>query len=115
MQGSPNRSSNFLYRNYYADQMNYIKSHIETPYPHDSGFAANHQQLIDRCFFGNSVEEIMDNLRKENHPFATECLKQMERNSMLSMSLALKMVRKAVNLDYKGTLQMELDVAFNKI
>lgn len=57
----------------------------------------------------------MVNLRKENHPFATECLKQMERNSLLSMNLALKMVRKAVNLDYKGTLQMELDVAFNKI
>jgi len=34
---------------------------------------------------------------------------------MLSMNLALKMVRKAINLDYKGTLQMELDVAFNKI
>lgn len=57
----------------------------------------------------------MDNLRRENHPFATECLNQMERNSMLSMNLALKMVRKAINLDYKGTLQMELDVAFNKI
>jgi hypothetical protein len=39
----------------------------------------------------------------------------MERNSMLSMTLALRMVRQAVNLDYKGTLQMELDVAFNKI
>ena len=39
----------------------------------------------------------------------------MERNSILSMNIALKMIRKAVNLDYKGTLQMELDVAFNKI
>jgi hypothetical protein len=39
----------------------------------------------------------------------------MEKNSILSMNLALKMIRKAVNLDYKGTLQMELDVALNKI
>ena len=57
----------------------------------------------------------MDNLRRENHPFATECVKQMEKNSMLSMNLALKMIRKAVNLDYKSILQMELNVAFNKI
>jgi len=39
----------------------------------------------------------------------------MEKNSMLSMQLALRMVREAVNLDYKSTLQMELNVAFNKI
>jgi hypothetical protein len=39
----------------------------------------------------------------------------MEKNSMLSMNLALRMIRKAVNLDYKGSLQMELDVTFNKI
>jgi Enoyl-CoA hydratase/isomerase len=71
--------------------------------------------MIDRCFFGNSVEQIMDNLRREKHPFATECLQQMERNSVISMNLALIMVRQAVNLDYKNTLQMELNVAFNKI
>jgi hypothetical protein len=31
------------------------------------------------------------------------------------MQLALRMLRKAVNLDYKGCLQMELNVAFNRI
>lgn len=39
----------------------------------------------------------------------------MENNSMLSMKLALRMLRKAKNLDYKGSLQMEMDVACNKI
>jgi len=39
----------------------------------------------------------------------------MENNSMLSMNLALSMIRKAANLDYKGILEMELNVAFNKI
>ena len=34
---------------------------------------------------------------------------------MLSMNLALSMIRKAKNLDYKGILEMELNVAFNKI
>ena len=31
------------------------------------------------------------------------------------MQLALKMQRKAINLDYKGCLQMELNVAFNRL
>ena len=34
---------------------------------------------------------------------------------MLSMKLALQMMRKATNLDYRGCLRMELDVAMNKI
>lgn len=46
----------------------------------------------------------MDNLRKETHPFALECLNAMKRNSPTSMQLALKMLRKAANLDYKGCL-----------
>ena len=33
-----------------------------------------HQEMIDRCFYPNSVEEIMENLRKEEHPFAKEVL-----------------------------------------
>lgn len=30
-----------------------------------------HQELIDRCFWPNSIEAIMDNLRRESDPFAT--------------------------------------------
>lgn len=29
-----------------------------------------HRQMIDRCFWPNSVEEIMENLKRENSPFA---------------------------------------------
>lgn len=57
----------------------------------------------------------MENLSKENHPFATECLDAMKRNCPVSMQLALLMVRKAANLDYKGCLKMEINVAFNRI
>jgi hypothetical protein len=39
----------------------------------------------------------------------------MDKNSMLSMKLALKMVRDARNLDYKGCLKNEINVALNKI
>ena len=49
--------------------------------------------MIGRCFYSNSIEEIMTNLREENTPFARKCLQAMERNSDLSMRLALKMLR----------------------
>ncbi len=39
----------------------------------------------------------------------------MSKNSMLSMKLALKMVRDAKNLDYKGCLENEVNVSLNKI
>jgi len=39
----------------------------------------------------------------------------MKANSPLSMELALRMLRQAKNLDYKGAMRMELDVAFNMI
>jgi len=44
-----------------------------------------HQDLIQRCFLWNSVEEIMEHLRAETSPFAQTCLKMMEQNSKVSM------------------------------
>ena len=39
----------------------------------------------------------------------------MEANSMLSMKLALKMIRMAKNMCFRDALNMELNVAFNKV
>lgn len=74
-----------------------------------------HKQLIDRCFYPNSVEEIMENLRREVDPFAKKVLTQMEANSMISMKVALRMMRKAQNMAYGEVLQMELNAGLNKI
>jgi len=57
----------------------------------------------------------MENLKRENTPFSLKCLEAMEKNSMLSMKLALKMLRDALNLDYRGCLKNEINVALNKI
>lgn len=57
----------------------------------------------------------MDNLRKEVHPFAKECLENMQRNSMASMQLTREMMHRALNLDYTGCMQMEVDVSLNRI
>ena len=95
--------------------MNLVKQEIGQPWSKPQGDATRHRELIDRCFYPNTVEEIMDNLSKETHPFAANCLEAMKRNSPQSMQLALKMLRKAINLDYKGCLQMELNVVFNRL
>ena len=46
--------------------------------------------------------------------FAKEILERMQKNSMLSMKIALKMIRKAVNMPYGEVLKMELNAALNK-
>ena len=71
--------------------------------------------MIDRCFWPSSVEAIMDNLRRESHPFAKEILERMEANSMLSMSLSLAMLRRARNMCFGDILRMEANVALNKM
>jgi hypothetical protein len=57
----------------------------------------------------------MDNLRKEPHPFAKECLEHMERNSLVSLQLTREMMHRAQNLDYTGCMEMEVRVAVNRV
>lgn len=76
---------------------------------------AKNLDVINRCFYPNTVEEIMELLKLEDSDFAKQCLKRMENNSMLSMKLALKMVRDARNKDIKGAMETEITVALNKI
>jgi len=75
--------------NYFKEQLDYLQLHIGQRFPEDEGVAVNYQEMIDRCFWHNSVEEIMEALKKESHPFARQCLQAMESNSMTSMKLAL--------------------------
>lgn len=50
--------------------MDYIKSHIGHQYEADKTVAVHHSEMIARCFYSNSIEEIMQNLREEGTPFA---------------------------------------------
>ena len=68
--------------------IDYISTHIGNKYSH-AGNIANHFQEIDRCFYANTVEEIIENLEKEGTPFAKDCLRLMKQNSLLSMKITL--------------------------
>lgn len=106
-----------LYMNYYDYLLGYVKSHSGHDYPRTSQIMKN-QVAINRIFRFNTLEEIVDSLRKEEaegSKFAGACLKKMQTNSELSMKLALRMIREAKNLDFKGVLKNEINVALNKI
>jgi len=94
----------------------YLKLHTGHIYANNSiQTLLQHREMIDRCFWHNSIEDIQDALKRETHPFAKEILQKMDCNSMLSMKLALKMLRKSKNLAYGEILKMELNVALNKV
>ena len=84
-------------------------------YDHDATIAFQHSEMIARCFYPSCIEEIKQNLRDEGSQFALKCLEAMERNSDLSMRLALKMLRKATSLDYTSCLRMEVNVGSQMI
>ena len=62
--------SDFHYKNYFEEIMNLITMHIGEPWSCLKGDVFPHKELIDRCFYPSTVQEIMENLRKESHPFA---------------------------------------------
>jgi hypothetical protein len=108
--------SSGVYQNYYNYIMGYVKSHSGHEYPHDPRtLLLKNATAINRCFYPSTLEEIFDNLKREETPFAKLCLEKMQSNSELSMKLALKLVRDARNLDFKGALTNEMNVALNKI
>ena len=82
-----------MYQRIYAPIADYLKSHLGHHYEADKTVAYHHREMIARCFYPSTLEEIRHNLREENTPFAKECLAAMDRNSELAMTLALKMLR----------------------
>ena len=108
-------SDDFIYQHSFSAVTDNLKSHLGHKYLADKTVAVQHMEMIARCFYPSTVEEIMHNLRQESHPFAKQCLEAMERNSDLSMALALKMLRQAITIDYTSCLRMEINVASKMI
>lgn len=105
-----------MYQNYFNYILGYLKGHSGHQYPvSQSALLVKNAQAINRCFHPSSLDHIIENLKQEGTPFAQLCLDKMSHNSTLSMKLALKLVRDARSLDFKGALKNEVNVALNKI
>ena len=82
---NPDRDNGFLFHETFKGQHDYLMTFLDHWYHKDVHVAIRHKTIIDRCFYPRSVEEIMQNLKKEPHPFAKECLAAMQRNSLHSL------------------------------
>ena len=62
---------------------------------------------IDRCFAGNSVEEIGEALRREEGAWAKEALGAIERASPISLKITFRQMELGVGMDIEAALAME--------
>lgn len=63
-----------MYQNYFK----YVADHIKMNGGNDMEELADtihrHMKDINRCFYANTLEEIIENLKRENTPFSKKCL-----------------------------------------
>ena len=104
----------YEYINYFSVLDTALESYIPTAAEGGATPVTEHMNVINRCFQGDTVEDIMESLRNERSPFALRCLESMERNSPLSMKITLRLLRDAINQDYTTVLRREMGVALNK-
>lgn len=69
-----------------------IARFAETPAP---GPAQQHQATIDRCFAGDTIEDIVAALERDGSDFAAAALKTIRTKSPTSLKVTLKLLRQA--------------------
>jgi len=72
-----------------------------------------HRALIDECFSGDTVEQILDSLSSKaaSSEFVAKLLASMEKCSPTSMKITLRQLHDGANLDIGECLQMEYRMA----
>jgi len=93
-----------------ADQLDGIIAAHTSP-PGDSNLVRR-RETIDRCFAGESVEDILQALDQQHNEFCADAAKRMRRHSPTSLKVTLRALRQARALpDLEACLQMEYRVA----
>jgi enoyl-CoA hydratase/carnithine racemase len=78
----------------------------------DDCFLAINKQTIENTFCGQSVEEILDNLKKENSEFANSTIETLQKMSPMSMKVSMEALNRGAECKTIGEdLQMEYRVA----
>jgi len=73
----------------------------------DAAPLAEHRAAIDRCFAGDSVEEIVVALEAESGLWATQTLEALEGKSPFALKVALRQLRLGNALDFEACMAME--------
>lgn len=66
-----------------------------------------HREAIDRCFVGDSVEEVLGKLRAEPGDWARETLATLMSRSPSSLKVAFRAIRDGASMDFDDAMTME--------
>lgn len=102
------------YLNHFKHVADVIKSYIPFENPDITGsFLSQYETAINRCFYSNTLEEIIENLKKENSQFAKYCLKKFEENDKTALNVTLALLRKAQKSSYSECCDLEMKAMLN--
>ncbi|XP_052804800.1 3-hydroxyisobutyryl-CoA hydrolase, mitochondrial-like [Mya arenaria] len=68
---------------------------------------ADHMEDINRLFAGNTVEEIIENLRKDGSPWAAAQLEILSKMSPVSMKITLRLLIEGEQRSFQDNFQVE--------
>ncbi len=81
-----------------------ISTFSKTPPPAE---LSRYQDIIDRCFGKESVEEIVDALDAEKEKWATDVRNEILKKSPTSLKITFRLLQEARNLDFDSALRLE--------
>src|SRR5262249_36117877 len=77
---------------------------------------AKHREVIDRCFGGDTIEEIVARLAMEKTPWAEETMAVLQRKSPPSLKAPLRRLRLGAALrDFAAAMRMEYRMALHTV
>ena len=86
---------------------------VLTGFTADPGAAplAARQDEVDRCFVGDSIEAILDNLSAEGTPWAEETHATLMEKSPTSLKITLRQLTQHNDLDFEAAMEVEYRMA----
>ena len=77
---------------------------------------ARHREAIDRCFAGDTIEEILSRLALEEPPWADQTTAVLQRKSPTSLKVTLRQLRLGAGLsDFAAAMRMEFALALHMV
>ena len=70
---------------------------------------------INRCFSGETVEEIFNRLENEGSVWATDILEKLKKKSSMSLKLTLKLLREGLKSQWGECLKREFRFATRRL
>lgn len=102
------------YLNHYDHYTSYFLTKIPFEEPDLTGsIVRRYEKDINRCFYADSIDQIIENLKRENTKFAKYCLQRLEENDRTALNVTLGLLRRAVKSSYSECCHLEYKALLN--